>query len=629
MKNSGKILLVASLLFISLPSVGASFQPVIPETTMQIARDADLKNAPKIDISPETKSETKIETKVEPQLEIQTQIVDVPDIKMETGDTKVELPAPVELKFSPDSVRVGISTTNFKTYDYDEVIIYGTKEVQVFHDGLLVAKHPANQGLKVKFSNGIYLLLDSEGSIIDEFTGVLTFTCEDGLLGVEGLRRAGKTALYRGAFRIAGKSDKVFNLVNVIDVEDYLKGVVPNEMPVRFGLEALKAQTVAARNYVLSPRVKSSVNYDVVDSVASQVYFGANTETELSDEAVKETAGIVALYGWDLILAQYSSTAGGYTESFGYAFSDPKTKDFPSEGKPYLIAKPDILSQKPLNTEEAASEFYKSKPDSYDARSPYFRWEREWTAEEFRDALSATLAAQSATGFVTPKFENGQDLGEIQAIEVKKRGDSGKIVELDIVTSIGTFKVFKELVIRRLITKDGKALPSANVVFETGYDDDGKLVSIKAFGGGYGHGVGMSQFGAGFMGSELKLPYTKILQHYYTGITLGTAPVIISADESQNSVTQEFFVTEKKAQIVVDNKFQVSKLRVLINGKEHEFELCKSFFPMNRICRIEISKYLKKGLNSVTFYYPTEEGNKKALRLFVELVKSENSDDIW
>lgn len=99
-------------------------------------------------------------------------------------------------------------------------------------------------------------------------------------------------------------------------------------MPVSFGLEALKAQSVAARNYVLSPRTKASANYDVVDSVASQVYYGANTEKPLSNQAVEETEGIVAIYNWDLILAQYSSTAGGYTESYANAFSDPKTKNF-------------------------------------------------------------------------------------------------------------------------------------------------------------------------------------------------------------------------------------------------------------------------------------------------------------
>ena len=183
--------------------------------------------------------------------------------------------------------------------------------------------------------------------------------------------------------------------------------------------------------------------------------------------------------------------------------------------------------------------------------------------------------------------------------------------------------------IRRLFTKDGKALPSANVVFEPQFDDEGQLLSIKAYGGGYGHGVGMSQFGAGFMGSELKLPYEKILQHYYTGITLGTKPVILSADESQKTITQTFYLPEKHAEIVVDNKFLVGKLIADINGKEYTFELCKGLLPANRICRIDISKYLKKGINTITFSYPLEEGNKKALRLFIELVKRDDAAYDW
>lgn len=580
MKNFRKIILIASVISLACAQTyAASFKPVIPQATMQIAKEAEIRTA--------------------------------------------------HLKPSSEVVRVGIATTGFKTYDYKEISIYGTDEIQIYNGHSLIAKFPANYHIKVSYNDGQYRIFDTDGSIIEEISGTPTFTCNDGLLGVTGLKRAGKNALYHGALQLTPKNSTLFNLVNLIEVEDYLKGVVPNEMPVRFGLEALKAQSVAARNYVLSPRTKASPNYDVVDSVASQVYYGANTETTLSDEAVLETTGIVALYGWDLILAQYSSTAGGYTESYAYAFSDPKTKAFPSEGKPYLIAKPDILSQPPLNTEEAAAEFYKSKPDSYDVRSPYFRWTREWSAEEFRKALESTLIAQSATGFVKPAFVKGEKLGEIQSIDVKKRGESGKIVELDITTANGTYKIFKELVIRRLITKDGKALPSANVVFETGYDDNGKLVSVKAYGGGFGHGVGMSQFGAGFMGSELKLPYEKILQHYYTGITLGTKPVILSADESQQETTQHFYTNDKKTEIVVDNKFQVSKLLADINGKKYEFELCKGFLGSNRVCRIDISKHLKKGLNTVTFRYPSEEGSKKALRLFVEIVKSEGTADIW
>ena len=426
-------------------------------------------------------------------------------------------------------IRVGIGSNGFATWVYKNISIFGTAEILICDGDMVVANFPANTNLNFKLNDdGTITVTEEDGTVITQISNTVRVLCPNGLLGVKDLKRAGKQALYHGVFELVKtKNNEYFNLVNLIEVEDYLKGVVPNEMPVHFGLEALKAQSVSARNYVLSPRSKSSPNYDVVDSVASQVYFGANTEKPLATKAVEETEGIVALYDWELILAQYSSTAGGYTESYSNAFSDPTTKEFPSKEKPYLTAKPDILSQTPLNTEEAAAAYYKSRPDAYDIRSSYFRWTREWTADELKKALQSTLAAQSATGFVKPAFKKGDTLDNLVELKVIRRGDSGKIIEMEVVTKTQTYKVYKELVVRRLITKDGKALPSANVVFENEKDENGNLVGVKAFGGGFGHGVGMSQYGAGFMATELKLPFDKILKHYYTGISLTTKPVII------------------------------------------------------------------------------------------------------
>lgn len=524
-------------------------------------------------------------------------------------------------------VRVGIGTTNFGTYQYNDITIFGTGDTQIYDNKILIGNYHANQNIRITYKDGLFNIHTPESTVPEQVAGPVQITSNYGLLGVTGLKRAGKQALYHGAFELVKNNNNTFNLVNMIEVEEYLKGVVPNEMPVSFGLEALKAQSVAARNYVLSPRTKASPNYDVVDSVASQVYYGANTEKPLADQAVKETEGVVAIYNWDLILAQYSSTAGGYTESYANAFSDPKTKEFPSHDKPYLRAKPDIITQTPLNNEEAASAYYKSKPDAYDIRSPYYRWEREWSADELKNALQSTLAAQSATGFVKPAFNKGDKLDDIVEIKVLRRGESGKIIEMEIVTRSQTHKVFKELVVRRLITKDGKALPSANVVFDNIRDEAGNLVSIHAYGGGFGHGVGLSQFGAGFMGSELHKPYEKILQHYYSGITLSTKPVIISSNSAQQAVTQNFYTKNKYAKVIVDNKFMVSKLIININGKENTFKLEPNI--IKRTAEIDISKYLKDGRNTVIFYYPMDEGDKKALRLYVELVKKDDSEYIW
>ena len=530
-----------------------------------------------------------------------------------------------EIKNLPKSeiVRVGIGDNSFSRYDYDKNTIYGTAEIKILENGNFIASIPANQNLNIKTESGMITLYKDDGSVLEESTGPYTITCENGFLGIRGLKRAGGNAIYRGELEIVPFKQNRFHIVNVIELEEYLKGVVPNEMPVRFGLEALKAQSVAARNYVLSPRTKAYEAFDVADSVASQVYFGVNSEKPLGTQAVEETEGIVAIYDWNLILAQYSSTAGGYTESFAYAFSDPKTKEFPSEDKPYLRAKPDILSQTPLNTEEAAAAYYKSRPDSFDVRSPYFRWTKNWTKDELQKTLERTLAEQSTTGFVHPYFKKGEKLGDIVELKVLRRGDSGKIIEMEVVTKDKTYKIWKELVIRRTFSNQGKALPSANVVFEQQWDADGNLLTITAYGGGYGHGVGMSQYGAGFMGSEMYQSYDKILKHYYSGITLATKPFILSAENK--SVTQNFYLNKKKANLIIDNKYQLTELPVIINGKEKIFELEKSVLPSKRVNRINISRFVKFGHNTITFYYPEIEGDNKALRIFVE---AEERDDI-
>ncbi len=547
-------------------------------------------------------------------------------------DTPVQSAAPNQSAYQSEIVRVGIGNQSFGSYVYKSIGVYGTMPVTIYSDGIELKQVPANTNINISIkADNSYTLTYDNGKELGDLTGIIKFTVPSGgYLGVKNLKRAGAPALYRGYFEIIKlQSGNQFNLVNKLPLESYLRGVVPNEMPVNFGLEALKAQTVAARNYVLSPRTKSSANYDVVDSVASQVYFGANTEKDLADKAVKQTEGLVALHDWELILALYSSTAGGYTESYSHAFSDPQSGHFPAQEKPYLKAKPDILTQKSLKSEEDAAAFYKSKPDAYDIRSPYYRWTRSWSAEELKTVLERTLAEQSSTGFVKPKFEKGDELGDLLELKVIKRGESGKIVEMEIITKTQTYKIYKELVIRRLLPKDGKALPSANVVFENIQDDYGDLMSVNAFGGGFGHGVGLSQFGAGFMGSELHLPFDKILMHYYTNIIIGTKPVIVSSEPNQRLVTQAFYANKKHAELVIDNKFQLNSIDVNINGSDYSFRLPTSIFGGNRCSKIDISDYIKQGRNVVRYSYPAGESGRKAVRIFVELAGNDGRDNIW
>ena len=519
------------------------------------------------------------------------------------------LSCPIQAAEINDVVRVGLTDNKFQNVLKQEITVYGTADCDICdkESHKILARIQADTNIVIK--NGVAGMDVSAGgsnATLKDFVII----CPSGLLGVRNLTRKGKPALYHGAFEVVQEpAHKGFYLINLVEIQEYLKGVVPNEMPVRFGLEALKAQTVAARNYVLTPRTQAYKEFNVVDSVSSQVYFGANTESDLATRAVMETDGIVALYNNELILTLYSSTAGGYTESYAYAFSDPTTRAFPAINKPYLVAVPDKAEFNSLETEDKAADFYKTKVPSYDIESPYYRWTKTWAVGELENVLKKTLPAQSKTGFINPVFREGDELGKIKDIKVMKRGASGKVIELDLMTSKGCYRISKELVIRRVFQKDNISLPSANVVFEKTVDNYGNVTDIKAYGGGFGHGVGMSQYGAGYMATKLNQPYYNILRHYYTGISLGTKPVNVAGE----SVTQRFWAPLGRAHIVVVGQI-VPKVEVTINGKKLEFPINKSIFQ--RETKIDISRYIEDGENTIV-YHPSV----CPLKMYVELVE--------
>ena len=511
-------------------------------------------------------------------------------------------------------VKVGIMDQKYTTVEKSEVTIYGSNQI--------IVTNPKTKEEILSLGSGQYLTIIRENneyilSYIDIETGETVensirhdfiVTCPDGVIGIKDFIRGGKPAMYRGEFRFVGcnKPDK-FYLVNCLDVEYYLKGVVPCEMPVHFGLEALKAQAVAARVYSLTPRTKLSRAYDVVDSVASQVYNGYNRESDIANRAIDETHGIVALYNDEMIVAVFSSTAGGYTECYSETFSDPITQQFPSPEKKYLIAKPDLPEFKPLDNEEDAFKFYSTKPLSYDIHSPLYRWTRKWTKEELQNVLKNNLVVQSKTGFVEPRLTNPEDFGDLKNIKVTQRGVSGKIVFMEIETDKTIYTVGKELVIRRLFTKDGKALPSANVVFKPNKDNDWD--EITAYGGGFGHGCGLSQYGAMYMAKDCKMSFETILKHYYNGICLGTRPFELGL----HYVPQTFYMPNKKAVLVIPNKHDMNTLQIQVG--ENVINLDLSGYKHNSRVELDISQYLEyKKLNTVTFTPPCQ--NKLDTRRF-------------
>jgi len=523
-------------------------------------------------------------------------------------------------------IKVGISDTGFKNYYFSETNVSATDKFKITdkNTNSILGKFNPETPINIKIIDNKFSISQNNTSIANNVLGPIELSSETGFVKVVNLKRAGQPALYRGTFEItkAPTKNNQFNIINIIDLESYLRGVVPNEMPVRFGLEALKAQAVLARNYAIKPREKNLHNYDVCDSVACQVYFGANTEKELSDEAILKTADTVALHEGELILALYSSTSGGYTENYENAFSNNSSNGlimFPGTPLPYLKGVPDNPKTPILDNEKSAREFYLSEPQTFDNDSKYFRWTKEWDRKELEENLKKTLIAQSYAGYVQPKLENFEDFGTLKNIKVSKRGVSGKAMCVEIITDKKTFYLQKELPIRRAFQKNNISLPSANVVFDIEKNND-EIIKIIAHGGGFGHGVGMSQYGAGEMAKQ-GYSYDEIIQHYFKNVAITTYPIILSNQNGQDVYTQTFYTKNKKTFLVIENKFQFTKMTVVINGEEFLLELVPRMFKPDRF---DISEYVKKGENQITYILPYSDAHKKPVKIYVELKEATN-----
>ena len=211
------------------------------------------------------------------------------------------------------TIRVGISNNNFSSYAHDKAVFIlpvNSTIIDLEDDNSRIDVKGGGL-VEVKIINGVFNINVNSSLIVRNSKGPVIITSPD-KIGIKGLYRKGEPAYYRGMIELNKVSLYRFNIINVLDMQSYLKGVVPNEMPVSFGIEALKAQAVAARNYANRPNNGSNY-YDTCDSTSCQVYFGANSEHDLSTAALDKTLGIYALYEFEPILAQYSSTASGIT----------------------------------------------------------------------------------------------------------------------------------------------------------------------------------------------------------------------------------------------------------------------------------------------------------------------------
>lgn len=535
------------------------------------------------------------------------------------------------------TIRVGISNQGFSTYEHssvkfsspDEILIVDMAQNSQF-------KVKENQLVAIKITDGVFKILADGEVLSKDAKGPIVLTPKEKIAIVE-LNRKGIPAYYSGLIELVATKNDKFNIINVLDLQTYLKGVVPNEMPVSFGLEALKAQAVAARNYANRPQ-NAYKNYDVCDSTACQVYYGMNSQKEISDKAVDETKGIYALYKDEPILALYSSTAGGISEDWKNVYA-PNQPNIPS--KPYLVSVCDDANQKFLTTEKEVRDFYSNKTLSYDIKSPRYRWVVEWETPELEAVLNKTLVEQSRAGLVEPKFDGSYTLEGLKDIKVLKRGNSGKALEIEIVFKNGTFKVMRELGIRRVLKKNNAMLASGNFFVDKTeskkeekveqeeskavfsfekfiHPDENKVEKFVLTGGGFGHGVGMSQYGAGYM-AQMGKKYDDILKHYYSGITIGTMQKEVLYNPYNLEYKTEFYYKKSSGESVilkVINPKKVSSLNFKIN--ENSFNPDMAGYSAKTL-GMDITKYLVNGVNQIVFSPLSEKDKNKSVIFQVEI----------
>lgn len=329
-------------------------------------------------------------------------------------------------------------------------------------------------------------------------------------LTVNSLVRAQGTPSYGGRLEILDTENGLV-LVNEIDMEAYLKKVIPSEMPSSYEKEALKAQAVCARTYAfVQSRSNSYSEYgaQIDDSTQFQVYNNVDTD-EKTAQAVQETYGKMLYYNGNPITAYYFSTSCGTTTNAAIWDSDP-------EDTPYLrcLSLQTARSRLSFASEEAFASFIKKKDfPAYDASYPLYRW-------NFR--TNGTIIASHVGG-----------VGKITGVSVTERGPGGVAMKLLVKGSEGETTISGQNAIRSalgdasltLTLMDGKTsdgwslLPSGFLAIEeTGTDEQG-VVQFRVYGGGYGHGVGMSQNGAQGM-AKAGMGYEEILKYFYDGVTI-------------------------------------------------------------------------------------------------------------
>ena len=364
-------------------------------------------------------------------------------------------------------------------------------------------------------------------------------------ISLSSLQRGGGAPSYAGTLEVIGTKQGLI-LINELPLENYLFSVVPSEMPASYPGEALKAQAICARTYAIRylfepgyPQYGAHVD----DSVSFQVYNNLQENADTT-KAVKETAGRYLCYDKEPASTYYYSTSCGYGTDESI-WSGAEEAQLPYLSSHHIAAEAEEgFTPSELQKEESFRQYITKEDEmAYEKEEPWFRWTAEVERLEISglcDRLRERFLADSGKvlfyeGTGDPEYDGegyvSREPGRIKSvydIRCQKRGEGGVMEELLLETDLGTYKILTEYNIRYILNQDclvrradgslyeaAALLPSAYLIIDvvkSGKD----VIGYTMIGGGYGHGVGMSQNGAKAMALSGK-SCEEILSFFFPG----------------------------------------------------------------------------------------------------------------
>lgn len=405
-------------------------------------------------------------------------------------------------EFDAKTIRVLLMNTNFQSIFHPLVILRA-------QSGLILKSGDES----TQVPPGAEVVIKPEDDRLKAGRIVVSTVDKDDTISISSIKRSSGTPSYGGTIEIK-KEAQGLTLINELYLEDYLARVVPSEMPDRYELEALKAQAVCARTYAyrqIQSNAYSQYGAHVDDSTRFQVYNNVKSSPK-TEQAVRETYGKMIFYQDVPIEAFYFSTSCGHTTDGSIWGSDPT--NYPYLDGCLLSDGRGVLN---LSTNAAFEAFIKDKDyPSYDSAYPMYRWETTVTNQELEEEITA--------------------VGTILNISVTQRGVGGIVKQVRVEGAGGISTINGEAQVRaklgnpnmKIIRKNGsviknlQSLPSAYIAIDNEGVDDKNVTTFRIYGGGYGHGVGMSQNGAQTMAVQGKT-YEEILRFFYKDVEVRSA----------------------------------------------------------------------------------------------------------